>query len=161
LYDASLFEGIRYPVGQNYEDLAIIYPLLLKCGRVAKINYTLYGYRQRPSSILGAFSPKRADVLDICENLEQLMEQQDPKYLKAVRSRLLSAYFNILLLSHQDTKGDHHELQDRCWKGIKRLRWGCLLDQNVRRKNKLGVLASLLGRNFLCKVVGRDYQPKA
>lgn len=161
LYDASLFEGIRYPVGQNYEDLAIIYPLLLKCGRVAKINYTLYGYRQRPSSILGAFSPKRADVLDICENLEQLMEQQDPKYLKAVRSRLLSAYFNILLLSHQDTKGDYHELQDRCWKGIKRLRWGCLLDQNVRRKNKLGVLASLLGRNFLCKVVGRDYQPKA
>ena len=89
------------------------------------------------------------------------MEQQDPKYLKAVRSRLLSAYFNILLLSHQDTKGDYHELQDRCWKGIKRLRWGCLLDQNVRRKNKLGVLASLLGRNFLCKVVGRDYQPKA
>ena len=161
LYNASLFDDIRYPIGQNYEDLAIIYPLMLKCGRLAKINYTLYGYRQRQSSILGAFSPKRADVLDVCENLEQLVGQRDQRYLKAVRSRLLSAYFNILLLSHQDKSTDHRELQDRCWQGIKRLRWGCLFDKNVRRKNKAGILASLLGRNFLCNMVGRDYQPKA
>lgn len=160
LYEASLFDGIRYPIGQNYEDLAIIYPLILKCGRVAKINYTLYGYRQRKSSILGAFSPKRADVLDICEDLEQTMELHDPKYLNAVRSRLLSAYFNILLLSSQDKEGDHQQLQDRCWRGIKRLRWGCLKDKNVRRKNKYGIIASLLGCNFLCNMVGRNYQPR-
>ena len=161
LYDASLFEGIRYPVGQNYEDLAIIYPLMLKCGRVAKINYILYGYRQRHSSILGAFSAKRADVLDVCEGLEKHVEQRDQRYLKAVRSRLLSAYFNILLLSNQDKATDHRALQDRCWQGIKRLRWGCLFDKNVRPKNKSGILASLLGRGFLCNVVGRHYQPKA
>lgn len=160
LYEASLFDGIRYPIGQNYEDLAIIYPLILKCGRVAKINYTLYGYRQRKSSILGAFSPKRADVLDICEDLEQTMELHDPKYLNAVRSRLLSAYFNILLLSSQDKEGDHQQLQDRCWRGIKRLRWGCLKDKNVRRKNKYGIIASLLGCNFLCNMVGRNYRPR-
>ena len=77
-----------------------------------------------------------------------------------MRSRLLSAYFNILLLSNQDKTNDHQQLQDRCWKGIKRLRWGCLMDKNVRRKNKKGILASLLGRNFLCNVVGRNYQPK-
>ena len=160
LYEASLFEGIRYPVGQNYEDLAIIYPLILKCGRVAKINYTLYGYRQRQSSILGAFSPKRADVLDICEDLEKTMEQRDQKYLKAVRSRLLSAYFNILLLSSQDKASDHQQLQDRCWRGIKRLRWGCLMDKNVRRKNKYGILASFMGRNVLCSVIGHNYKPR-
>ena len=160
LYEASLFEGIRYPVGQNYEDLAIIYPLMLKCGRVAKINYTLYGYRQRQSSILGAFSPKRADVLDICEDLEKTMEQRDQKYLKAVRSRLLSAYFNILLLSSQDKASDHQQLQDRCWRGIKRLRWGCLMDKKVRRKNKYGILASFMGRNVLCSVIGHNYQPR-
>jgi len=34
------------------------------------------------------------------------------------------------------------------------------MDKNVRRKNKKGILASLLGRNFLCNVVGRNYQPK-
>ena len=123
-------------------------------------DYTLYGYRQRQSSILGEFSPKRADVLDICEDLEKTMEQRDPKYLKAVRSRLLSAYFNILLLSSQDKASDHQQLQDRCWRGIKRLRWGCLMDKNVRRKNKYGIIASFMGRNVLCSVIGRNYQPR-
>ena len=160
LYEASLFEEIRYPVGKNYEDLAIIYPLVIKCGRIAKMNYTVYGYRQRRSSILGAFSPSRAVVLDILENLEQQATIQDQQFLPPVRSRLLSAYFNILLLSNQDKSADHSQLQDRCWQGIKRLRHGCLRDSNVRRKNKLGIIASYLGRGFLCNVVGRNYQPK-
>lgn len=161
LYKASLFNDIRYPVGKTYEDLAIIYPLLLKCGRVVKINYALYGYRQRQNSILGSFSSKRADVLDICENLEKHMEQQGPNYLPAARSRLLSAYFNILLLSNQDKNTDHKELKQRCWEGIKRLRFKRLLDPKVRLKNKAGILASYLGRHFLCDVVGRNYCPKA
>jgi glycosyltransferase involved in cell wall biosynthesis len=161
LYEASVLKGIRYPVGKNYEDLAVIYPLLLKCGRVVKIKYALYGYRQRQNSILGAFSPKRADVLDICENLEKLMERQGPDYLPAIRSRLLSAYFNILLLSNQDKDNDHNVLKARCWEGIKRLRFKCLIDPKVRQKNKIGILASYLGRGVLCDVIGRNYSPKA
>ena len=92
--------------------------------------------------------------------LERQILSDDPQYLAAVRSRLLSAYFNILLLSNQDKDADHRQLQDRCWAGIKRLRWNCLLDGNVRLKNKLGIIASLPGRWFLCDVIGRHYQPK-
>lgn len=160
LYQASLFDGIRYPVGKYYEDLAIIYPLVMKCGRIAWIHYTAYGYRQRRDSILDKFSPRRADVLDICEQLERQMQTFDYEYLPAVRSRLLSAYFNILLLSNKDKTTDHSRLQDRCWQGIKRLRSGCLADKNVRLKNKLGIMASYLGRGFLCEVVGKNYEPK-
>ena len=160
IYRADLFDGIRYPVGQLYEDLAIIYPLLKKCDKVVKIDPIVYGYRQRESSILGNFSPRRADVLEICEGLENLTLNQDQRYLKSVRSRLLSAYFNILLLSHHDKNDNHKALQDRCWAGIKRLRLSCLFDSNVRMKNKLGILASLLGRNVLCSVIGRNYRPQ-
>ena len=160
IYRASLFDGIRYPVGRLYEDIAIIYPLLKKCDRVVKIDNCVYGYRQRESSILGNFSPRRADVLDICEDLENLTQSEDKQYVKAVRSRLLSAYFNILLLSDHDKNGDHKQLQDRCWAGIKRLRFGCLLDNNVRLKNKFGIIASFLGRNVLCSVIGHNYHPR-
>ena len=160
LFRASLFEGIRFPLGIIYEDLAIIYPLLKKCQRVATIDDTLYGYRQHESNSMRVFSPRRAAVLDVCENLERQMQQEDPQYLEAVRSRLLSAYFNILLLSHQDKENDHSKLEDRCWQGIKRLRHGCLSNPEVRRKNKLGILASYLGRIFLCDIVGRDYEPE-
>ena len=160
LFKASLFDGLRFPLGIIYEDLAIIYPLLQRCQRVATTSSVLYGYRQHGSNSMRVFSPRRAAVLDVSERLERQILSDDPQYLAAVRSRLLSAYFNILLLSNQDKDADHRQLQDRCWAGIKRLRWNCLLDGNVRLKNKLGIIASLPGRWFLCDVIGRHYQPK-
>ncbi len=161
IYRSALFGGIRYPVGRLYEDLAIIYPLLKKCDKVVKTRQTVYGYRQRGSSILGSFSPRRADVLTILETLEHDSEiQQEEDISKAVHSRLLSAYFNILLLSNQDKDGNHKQLQGHCWKGIKRLRQECLFNPEVRMKNKLGILASYLGRSFLCSIIGRRYQPR-
>lgn len=161
IYRASLFDDIRYPEGKLYEDLAIIYPLLKKCQRVVMVDSPVYAYRRRPNSILEHFSPRRADVLDTCEQLERETQQNDPQYHRAVMSRLLSAYFNILLLSNQDKFDDHKELKDRCWNGIKRLRKACLCDPHVRTKNKLGILASYPGRWFLCSVLGHRYQPRS
>ena len=160
LFKATLFREIRFPLGIIYEDLAIIYPLLKQCRCVATTGRILYGYRQHASNSMRVFSPRRADVLDVCERLERQLAQEDSQYLKAMRSRQLSAYFNILLLSHQDKATDHTQLQDRCWAGIKRLRHQCLMDPEVRLKNKLGILASYAGRWFLCSVVGRNYHPK-
>ncbi|MBR4829342.1 MAG: glycosyltransferase [Muribaculaceae bacterium] len=160
LYRASLFDTIRYPIGEYYEDFAIIYPLLLKCSQVVKTDCPLYGYRQRKNSILDKFSPKRAAVIDTGERLEQHMLSNDKENLDALRSRLLSAYFNILILSNQDKSTDHKQLQDRCWAGIKRLRWRCLLDHRVRLKNKVGIIASYFGRWFLCSVLGSHYHPR-
>lgn len=160
LFKAELFDGIRFPLGIIYEDLAIIYPLLLKCSKVATINRVLYGYRQHANNSMRVFSPRRTAVLDVCENLEKTMQRDDPQYLSAVRSRLLSAYFNILLLSNQDKQSDYRPVGDRCWQGIKRLRRQCLLDKNVRYKNKLGIIASYCGRWFLCNVLGRRFEPK-
>lgn len=160
LIKASLFDSVRFPLGIIYEDLAIIYPLLNRCTLVASVGCPLYGYRWHEGNSMNVFSPRRTAVLDVCEQLEQQMQDEAPQYLGAARSRLLSAYFNILLLSHQDQTGDYNQLQDRCWEGIKRLRRQCLTDPMVRRKNKIGILASYLGRDFLCSVAGRNYQPK-
>lgn len=160
LFKASLFQDIRFPLGLIYEDLAIIYSLLKKCRCVVATDRVLYGYRQHSSNSMRVFSPRRADVLKVCEQLEQDFMIKDQQYLKALHSRQLSAYFNILLLSHQDKSNDYAELQDRCWQGIKRLRRDCLFDAEVRAKNKLGILVSYLGRWFLCSVIGRNYQPK-
>ena len=160
LFKASLFDGIRFPLGIIYEDLAIIYPLLKKCSKISTTSRVLYGYRQHDSNSMRVFSPRRADVLKVCEQLEHDISQHDEQYLKAVRSRQLSAYFNLLLLSSQDKSGQYQQLGDRCWKGIKQLRFKCLCDGQVRLKNKIGILASLPGRWFLCSVIGRNYQPK-
>lgn len=148
LYAASLWHDLRFPVGMLYEDLAVIYDLLSLATRVVHTSEELYLYRQRQEgSITSSFSRKRTHVLDIMERLEERVEAEAPQHLKAVRSRLLSAYFNIMLLCPSD--GSMNDVTDRCWTGIKRLRTGCLLDPRVRAKNKAGIILSYMGQHAL------------
>lgn len=148
LYAASLWHDLRFPAGMLYEDLAVIYSLLSLASKVVHTSEHLYMYRQRQEgSITSSFSRKRTHVLDIMEQLEERVEAEAPQHLKAVRSRLLSAYFNIMLLCPQD--GTMDDIIDRCWTGIKRLRNGCLLDPRVRAKNKAGIILSYMGQHAL------------
>ncbi|MBO4870802.1 MAG: glycosyltransferase family 2 protein [Muribaculaceae bacterium] len=150
LFKASFFDDIRYPVGKLYEDLAIAYPLYGKTSRVVQSTEPLYNYMHRPSSILGTFTRQRTDVLDILDALERQVATQEPQLLPAVDSRRLSAHFNILLLSPQTA--EYRDVTDRCWHVIKQLRWRCLTDKNVRMKNKMGILASYMGKHLFTQL---------
>lgn len=155
LYRAELFNGIRYPVGRLYEDLAIAYPLYGRVNKVVQVDTPLYNYLQRPTSILGTFKRQRTDVLDILDTLEREVATAELALLPAVRSRRLSAHFNILLLC---PKGDEWaDVRNRCWQGIRQLRAGCFADPHIRAKNRLGILASLLGRRAFLAL----FKPKA
>lgn len=154
LFKAHLFKSLRFPRGLLYEDLAVAYDLYRQCSKVTFADSRFYNYRQRPQSITNTFNAKRVDVLNILESLEQRLAHEGSQHQPAVRSRLLSAYFNILLLC--PSTDDFQPVVDRCWKGIKRLRWCCLTDVHVRLKNKLGILASLAGETaFLALFKGK------
>ena len=51
LYHRSLFDGIRYPDGKLYEDIATTYKLVYKANRIVAINDLLYNYRLRKEGI--------------------------------------------------------------------------------------------------------------
>lgn len=51
LYRKSLFEGIRYPVGKVYEDIATTYKLIHASRKSVFSDKCLYAYRKRPGSI--------------------------------------------------------------------------------------------------------------
>ena len=152
LYKRSLFEGTRYPKGMLYEDLAIAFDLLLKTGKVVRTSDTLYYYRRRSDSITGTFSPKRGHVLDILEGLEKRVSLEAPRYLPAVRSRLLSASFNMLrLMPPCDPR--YLDLSYRSWNNIVRLRDSCLRDVHVRARNKAAILISYMGQAALIRAI--------
>lgn len=155
LFKAELFDGIRYPVGRLYEDLAIAYPLYGRASKVVLAKQQLYNYLHRKTSILGHFKRQRTDVLDILDHAEQLVARQEPILVPAVRSRRLSAHFNILLLCPGGKEYD--DITRRCWNVICQLRWPCLLDGKVRAKNKLGILASLMGKRVFTLAFHRLY----
>lgn len=144
LFKRDVFDSLRFPVGMLYEDLAVAYPLYRSVKRVAVCDSPYYCYRQRSSSITGHFTLSRTHVLDILENLAAQVADELPQLLPAVRSRQLSAYFNIMLLC--PNQAQYHSTIDRCWRGVKSLRWSCLTDRQVRLKNKLGILASVVGK---------------
>ena len=147
LYRAHVLSGYEFHEGKIFEDLAAEYPTLSACRRVAYVDETLYYYLHHFTSTMGAFTVKRTVVIDVLEQLEQDVAAHHPAHLGAVRSRLLSAYFNILMLCPGG--GEYDAIVDRCWRGIRRLRWGCLGDPNVRFKNKAAILASVLGNRFV------------
>lgn len=56
VYRANLFESIRFPVGYNFEDIAVVPFLFLEAKTLHVSNDVLYGYRDRPNSITRANS---------------------------------------------------------------------------------------------------------
>lgn len=154
LYKASFFETHRFPVGILYEDLATIPYVCLEAKCIATSATPLYFYRKRETSILGSFSLKRSDVLDVVDDLVKFMEQNYKALIDAACSRKFSANMNILwLMSATGIKDD--AIVARCWENIKQLRKMALINPRVRMKNKLGALTSVFGLDFLMIVLNR------
>ena len=66
LYHRSLFEGIRFPVGKNNEDYAILIFLFERCEAVGLISDALYYYFKREGSITR--SPLNSHSFDEFDN---------------------------------------------------------------------------------------------
>ena len=64
LWRRELYEGIRFPVGHTYEDLAVIYRLYEQADRFLCLPDRKYHYRQHPYGIMGDCSLKNR--LDHC-----------------------------------------------------------------------------------------------
>ena len=155
LYRRDLFAEHRFSEKYVYEDLELIYPLLKQVHKVVETDERLYGYMVRPTSLIRTFTPQRTVVLDIMDDLEQKVAANDPDLLPAVRSRRLSANFNMLKLMPRSEE-QYLPVFDRCWAAVKQLRWGCFNDCHVRLKNKLGILLSFLGKKATMMAINRS-----
>lgn len=91
LYKASLFEGVRYPVGKNHEDEFTTYKLVWRANRIAVTNTRLYFYRQRSDSLMGsAYSLKRLDAEEAYREREAFYQEKgETEVLNLVRMQHL------------------------------------------------------------------------
>lgn len=88
LWKRDLFHGVRFPVGQNFEDVATTYRLFDAAGRILCLPEPKYHYRQRPDSIIADTSLKNrmdyyisvrqrfSDMLDRWPQFRTLLEWQ-------------------------------------------------------------------------------------
>ncbi len=84
LFERSLFEGIRFPLGMINEDVAIIYRICLRAGSGGLLPRPFYNYYHRPDSITTAqvsqkdfhlASHGRKIMKDLKKNAPQLLPE--------------------------------------------------------------------------------------
>lgn len=160
LFDARLWRDHRFRPGIYYEDLDLMYRLILENeASVAVTDAEVYYYRQHQGSYIHTFSLRRSVVLDVTARLTGYMAQRYPTLLPAARSRELGANFNILILlilnrkrlldrvrrenspeEVEKFKKEAESIRRRCVERIRSLRREVAADPRVRLKNRLASL---------------------
>lgn len=98
LYKSSVFENIRYPVGEINEDEAIVLKLLDRCNRVCYTNDICYHYMTRKNSgsiTASAFTEKKLAWQNHCKMNLAFIREKYPELEQAAAVR----YRNSLLWS--------------------------------------------------------------
>jgi len=145
MYHRSLFEGIRYPKGQLFEDLQTTFKLMLKCEKVAFTSKPIYFYMFRKGSIEGApFSEKKMDSALQVFKLMRSYEPQLQPVKEALRSKLTTFSFHLLVKMPKSYSGGGI-LRDY----IKESRISIIFNRQSPLKSKLACLASFFGFDFV------------
>lgn len=106
LYRRTCFDTVRFPVGKNYEDMAIFFFVFEKARKVLIIPDALYHYRQRASSIMfESFSEKQLDIIYICKEHLIYVSNNYPEIIDMAKRKLISVEKYVLnsILSSKDS----------------------------------------------------------
>ena len=100
LYRAELLNGIRFPEGKLYEDLSVMFDILLQTRRVVTLHTDTsarYVWRMRKGSITGSrFSQRHYDLIEISERIAAQISARFPDMEASIRIFQLKHYFAFL-----------------------------------------------------------------
>ena len=147
LYRASLFDGIRFPVGRVFEDTFTLPQLLKKARRISTTNTGLYYYLPNPKGITMNADGKALQML-----LESHLEMLHPVAgQEAAFERYYLRVMNIQMDVYEQT-GDRpilppHTLNPQHFKGIEKLKVFTLNLLGINKICKLNKLIHFLWRS--------------
>ncbi len=143
LYKAQLFEKIRFPEGNIYEDIAVIYKIFDLVARVSYIDYAGYHYLLRESgTTLKKFSVKKMDLIDVAEEMEEYILANCPEVQCAMRSKFVRANFHIYLQIPRENEFAME--RKRIENNIDKYRRQVLRDKRTRRGTKAALILSCI-----------------
>ncbi len=148
LYDKSLFDNIRYPVGKLFEDIATTYKFFIKskeiaCGHLAKYNYNV----RENSIVTKKFNKAKFDLLESTDNMSEEIINLFPNLKEAVLRRRVYARFSTLNQMAQVDK-DNKEKVKEIISFIKKYKWNILTDNNVPIRDKCAILLLQINYNL-------------
>lgn len=153
LYDVSLWENIRFPKGQNYEDYATTYHVFSKATRVVYSDAKLYYYIQRLGSIMhDACSIKTLSVLDVADNVSEYLLTKWPESSDEILDLQAHTYLKNLQQILNSGNKAFLEYQNRIILFIKDNRHKLLTSNRVPLNDKVKIVSLMLGKGVFLKV---------
>ena len=110
LWRRELFEGVRFPVGEIFEDITVTCQLLLRARRVIALPGTKYNYRQRFDSIVRnqSFSQQLSYVRAARRQMETLRPVW-PQYEPQMAAQWVAASIGLWMTYHTVPKGEREQ----------------------------------------------------
>lgn len=148
LYDITLFEDVRYPVGKLYEDTATTYKLLLKCNKIVVNSFPLYNYMKRRNSITQCkFNENKLQLIDAVNIMTTSVRDKYPDLSLECDRKMMWAYLSTLsqlaASSHPDKK-IAKELLSYIGSNRKKI----MKNKTLDARDKVGIISTLFGFNF-------------
>ena len=157
LYKKYILNGIEFPYGYYYEDVATTYKAFLAGKKAAIVEANIYAYRKRMDSIIRQkFSEKKLSALKIFDEVINNQKVKDAGLLQAAKMRVYSMLFSVFLQVPENNR----RLQKIIWEKLKTVRLDVIQDNSglMRRKNKYAAIMSFLGMdiaNYFGKKLGQ------
>lgn len=144
LYERSLFQDIRFPVGKLYEDQFVTYKLFHIAKGVTYIKQILYYYFDRPGSIQNElFTIRKMDELEAAQECVKFIDEMYPHLHEEVICRLVSSCFHMLFAINERKEWENQvKLLEKI---IRENRIRMVTGRNINRKVRIGCLCSYLG----------------
>lgn len=118
LYRTYLFDGIRYPKGRIYEDIATTYKILMKTKRVVISDAPLYNYLYRMGSITRSkFDIRKLDTITFMREMVNGICEMYPELKDYGYARLFTQYLSVYSAMRADHVRDK-QLNEKIIEGL-------------------------------------------
>lgn len=147
LYKIDLFQGVRFPIGKLFEDIATTYRLFLKSKQIACGFVPKYSYWIRCNSITTQkFKSNKLDLLDLTDEMANNVLLIYPDLATAVLRRRVYARFSTL--NQMLFVSGYENQRMTIIRFIKKNTWTILKDYYAPKRDKIALIILNLGFSF-------------
>ena len=145
LYSKTFIGETRFKEGRNNEDHPFLFELYQKSCTIAYTNKAYYYYRYNQASITKTFNDRSFDIIKNIDDLEKEIETKKLDIEKEFRLYKSYVYLIIVfLLQKNNCKEKFNSEYNKIVKYIKQNIWYILFNSDIRIKNKIVALLTIL-----------------
>ena len=147
LYKKELFEGIKYPKGQLFEDAATTYKLIDKANKITFESEGKYFYIIRQDSITNRrFDERKAELIKSTKQMTEYIRNKYPELKQGCDRRDMYAYLSTLMqmTKEKDIK-KYSKVQNEIMTYIKSNRSKILKDKRIPKRDRMALVSTFLG----------------